>query len=222
MPDRELRVAADATAAAQIAAGLIAASLQRAVAQRGRAHLAVSGGRTPAAMMRDLAARDLPWSAVTVHQVDERVAPDGAPERNLTDLLAALAGCAARVHPMPVTAVDLATACTEYTAGLPAHLDVVHLGLGADGHTASLVPGDSVLDVADRDVAVTGLPYQGRLRMTLTYPALATARELVWLVTGADKAAALRALLAGDHAVPAGLVAVAGTSVVVADAAAVG
>lgn len=222
MPDHELRVVADIEAAAVVGADLITSGLRRAVAQRGRAHLAVSGGRTPAVMLRHLAGRDLPWSAVTVHQVDERVAPDGTPQRNLTELRAALAGCPARLHPMPVTAADLTAACAGYAARLPARLDVVHLGLGADGHTASLVPGDPVLDIADRTVAVTARPYQGLPRMTLTYPALDTARALVWLVTGADKAAALQALLAGDPTIPAGRVAVSGTSVVVADAAAVG
>jgi 6-phosphogluconolactonase/glucosamine-6-phosphate isomerase/deaminase len=145
-------------------------------------------------------ADDLPWARVTVFQVDERVAPPDTPERNLTALLEALP--AERVRPMPVDDPELGLAAARYAAELPASLDVVHLGLGADGHTASLVPGDPVLRVDDRPVAVTGV-YQGRRRMTLTYPALEAAREVVWLVTGRGKREALTRLLARDPSIPA-------------------
>ena len=149
----------------------------------------------------------MPWERTAIYQVDERVAPAGDPDRNLTHLLASLpAGARTRVHPMPVEAHDLDEAAAAYATSLPERFDLVHLGLGADGHTASLVPGDPVLEVADRDVALTG-PYRGRPRMTLTYPALARASALLWLVAGKDKAEALRSMLAGDPSIPAGRVA---------------
>ena len=90
-------------------------------------------------------------------------------------------------------------------AGSPPVLDLVHLGLGPDGHTASLVPGDPVLDVTDADVALTGV-YQGRRRMTLTYPILNRARRILWLVTGSEKAGPLVRLRQGDPSIPAGRV----------------
>jgi 6-phosphogluconolactonase/glucosamine-6-phosphate isomerase/deaminase len=173
-------------------------------------------------MFELLATRDgFPLSSIELWQVDERVAPAGDPDRNLTHLLAALDEPAAvRVHPMPVEHEDLEEAADAYARDLPPAFDLVHLGLGADGHTASLVPNDPVLDVADRDVAVTR-PYRGRRRMTLTFPVLARAREILWLVTGADKADPLRRLLAHDSSIPAGRVA-APRQIVVADEAAAG
>jgi 6-phosphogluconolactonase len=108
---------------------------------------------------------------------------------------------------MPVEATDLDRAAEQYAstlrdvAGSPPVLDLIHLGLGADGHTASLVPGDPVLDVTDADVAVTGL-YQGRRRMTLTFPMINRSRLILWLVTGAEKAAALAHLRESDRSIP--------------------
>src|SRR5438128_6917826 len=177
--------------------------------------MAVSGGHTPWLMLRALAGDALPWSEVHVLQVDERVAPAGDPDRNLTHLRDRLLDRAPlapdHVHPMPVEAADLDRAAEQYgrtlqaVAGSPPVLDLVHLGLGADGHTASLVPGDPVLDVAAADVALTGI-YQGRRRMTLTYPILDRARRVLWLVAGVEKAAALHRLQAGDASIPAGMV----------------
>lgn len=191
-----------------------------AVAERGRFTLALSGGRTPWAMVAALAGEDVPWEHVSVFQVDERVAPDGDPDRNLTQLLAVLpAGVSVNLHPMPVTG-DLESGAETYAAGLPERLDLVHLGLGADGHTASLVPDDPVLGVRDRHVALTGL-YRGHRRMTLTYPALDRARELLWLVTGGDKRDALQRLRAGDATIPAGRVRT-DLQILLADAAAAG
>jgi 6-phosphogluconolactonase len=215
----ELAVLPDAEAVSRRGAEAILDAARVAVADRGSFALAVSGGRTPAAAFRVLGEADVAWERWRIWQVDERVAPDGHPDRNLTGLLAALPpeGRAA-VRPMPVTDENLDAAAERYAAALPAAFDVVHLGLGEDGHTASLVPGDRVLEVADRDVAVTA-EYRGRRRMTLTYRALDRAPFVLWLVTGADKAPALRRLLASDPSIPAGRVGAA-RQLVVADAAA--
>lgn len=208
-------VLADADAAARAAATLIAAEARAAVAARGRFVLAVSGGRTPWVMLRGLAGEPVPWPGVHLVQVDERVAPAGHPDRNLThireSLLARVPLRPEQVHAMPVEAPDLDAAAGEYArllrevAGSPPVLDLVHLGLGPDGHTASLVPGDPALGVAEADVAVTGV-YQGRRRMTLTYPALDRARRVLWLVTGGEKAEPLARLRAANPSIPAGRV----------------
>lgn len=199
----ELEVVPDAATAARRVAALIAERAHDAVESRGRFTLAVSGGTTPEEMLRALAEEDVPWAQTTVYQVDERVAPTGHPDRNLTHLLAALPLEALdSIHPLPVDDSDLERAAARYAAELPAHLDLIHLGLGPDGHTASLVPGDPVLDVVDRLVALTE-EYAGRRRMTLTYRALEDAREIVWLVTGRDKRDALARLLARDTSIPA-------------------
>lgn len=211
----DLEVCADASEVARKAAGYVAGLARAAVAARGRFTFAVSGGHTPWAMFADLAREDMPWADVDVFQVDERVAPDGDPDRNLTHLHASLAGAPARVHPMPVTDPDLEGGAAGYGKLLPERFDLVHLGLGPDGHTASLVPGDPVLEVTSALVALTQ-PYQDRRRMTLTYPALSRADQLLWLVTGPDKREPLARLLAGDQAIPAGRV-VAARSLILAD-----
>ena len=200
----------DAPALATRTADLVAARLAEAADARGRATLAVSGGGTPAAFLAELAQRKLPWEQVHVFQVDERVAPLG-PERNLTGLRAALLDRieipAGNVHPMPVDEPDLAAAAAAYgdvvraVTGPGGRLDVVHLGLGDDGHTASWPPGDPVVDATD-DVAVVG-PFNGRLRMTLTPPAVNRADWIAWLISGVAKAAALRGLMTGDAVLPA-------------------
>ncbi len=206
---------ADADAVARAGAVFTAEEARAAVAARGRFVMAVSGGNTPWKMLRALADQQLPWADVHIVQVDERVAPAGHQDRNLTHLRASLlAHCPLRpeqVHAMPVEATDLQWASGRYAAtlqqiaGAPAVLDLAHLGLGLDGHTASLVPGDPVLDVTDADVALTGF-YQGRRRMTLTYPMLDRSRRIVWLVTGRDKAEMLARLCAADRSIPAGRV----------------
>ncbi|MFO7571729.1 MAG: 6-phosphogluconolactonase [Gaiellaceae bacterium] len=210
----------DADAVASRGAEHVVEQAEAAVAARGRFTFAVSGGRTPWAMLAALAGK-LPAEGVTIFQVDERVAPDGDSERNLTHLVESLPPeLASHVRAMPVTAHDLEAAAAEYGASLPEALDLVHLGLGPDGHTASLVPGAPVLEVTDHDVAVTG-EYQGRRRMTLTYPALNRARRVLWLVTGADKTGALARLRAGDQTIPAGRVS-SDRALVLADRAAAG
>ena len=216
----EIEVLPDAQAVAERGAEVVAAAAAAAVADHGRFEFAVSGGRTPWAMFASLYGR-MSWENVTIFQVDERVAPDGDPDRNLTQLLRSLPpGGAADVRPLPVWADDLDAAAATYAEALPDQLDLVHLGLGPDGHTASLVPGDPVLEVVDRDVAVTGV-YQDHTRMTLTYPTLNRARQILWLVTGEDKVDALRRLREGDQSIPASWISTA-NALVVADAAAAG
>jgi 6-phosphogluconolactonase len=168
-------------------------------------------------MLRALADEELPWEAVHVVQVDERVAPSGDPDRNLTHLRESLQEHAPlrpeQIHPMPVeaSASDLDLAAARYAedlrqvAGMLPVLDLVHLGLGPDGHTASLVPGDPVLQLTEADVALTGF-YQGRRRLTLTYPIINRARRVLWVVTGSDKAEMVGRLYAGDTSIPAGRV----------------
>lgn len=173
-------------------------------------------------MFKLLGELEIDWDRADLFQVDERVAPDGDPDRNLTALRENLPNAAlSRLRPMPVTDDDLEAAAARYEAELPKPLDLVHLGIGPDGHTASLVPGDPVLEVTDRLVALTGGEYQGRRRMTLTYPALAAARRVFWLVAGEDKRDALRKLLAADPSIPAGRVE-ASDAIVFADGAATG
>ncbi len=196
----------DAKAAAGRGAELIAEAARGSIDERGTFSLAVSGGHAPWRMFELLGDHDLDWQRIDVFQVDERIAPEGDPDRNLTHLLASLpAAGAARVRPMPVDDEDLEAAAARYAGELPDSLDLVHLGLGPDGHTASLVPADPVLGVTDRPVAVTG-EYMGRRRMTLTYAALEAARSVLWLVTGEDKQEALAKLRAGDPSIPAGRV----------------
>lgn len=206
----DTQVLPDAGALAARVAEEVAAAIAGAVTARGVACVAFSGGSTPARMLRLLAVADVAWRRVVVFQVDERVAPDGRDDRNATMLRRELLDhVPAEALLMPVTADDLDGASDGYAAALRDRcdgvLDLVHLGIGADGHTASLVPGDPVLGRTDTDVALTG-SYQGRRRMTLTYPPLDRARQRVFEVAGAGKEAATAALAAGDTAIPAGRV----------------
>ena len=224
----KLEVHSDADAAATAGAKFIAAQATEAVAARARFVMAVSGGHVPWQMFRILANEKIPWQDVHVVQVDERVAPAGDSDRNLTHLRESLLSqvplLSRQFHAMPVEENDLEAAAASYAnllrqiAGSPPVLDLVHLGLGPDGHTASLVPGDPVLDVTDRDVAVTGV-YQNRRRMTLTYPILNRARCIMFLVNGPEKAEILQRLVSGDTSIPAGRVQ-RDTAVVLADRAA--
>jgi 6-phosphogluconolactonase len=226
----KLEVFDDADSVARKSAEAIASDARAVIADRGRYALAVSGGHTPWIMLRALASEDLAWASVHIFQVDERVAPDGDPDRNLTHLRESLLQHAPirpeQIHAMPVERADLNQAAAEYAlnlqeiAGSPPVLDLVHLGLGPDGHTASLVPEDQVLKITDADVGITGV-YQGRQRMTLTYPALNRARRILWVVTGSEKIQPLQRLLNGDDSIPAGKIR-REQSLVLADRAAVG
>jgi len=226
----KVEVFSDDDSVARTAAKMIAEEARAAVAARDRFVMAVSGGHTPWIMLRALAGEKLPWDRVHVAQVDERVAPAGDPDRNLTHLHESLLDHSPirreQIHAMPVEASDLELAARQYAqvleqiAGSPATLDLVHLGLGPDGHTASLVPGDPALNVTDADVALTGT-YQGRRRMTLTYPIINRARRVLWLVTGSQKIDMLARLRKGDPSIPAGRIRQ-DRAVIFADRAAVG
>jgi 6-phosphogluconolactonase len=211
----KIEIFADAQTVAEEAARLIASEARSAAAEHGRFVFAVSGGHTPWIMLRALAKEDVPWDKVHLAQVDERVAPAGHPDRNLTHLQESLLEHAPlppnQIYAMPVESNDLEGGAKEYAkvlakiAGSPPVFDLVHLGLGPDGHTASLVPGDPVVQVSDADVGVTEI-YQGRRRMTLTLRVLNRARRVLWLVTGAEKVEMLRRLSKGDPSIPAGRV----------------
>ncbi len=211
----QIEILPDADAVAVRAAQVIAAAARAAVLARGRFSLAVSGGQTPWVMLRRLAVEDVPWPGVDLFQVDERIAPAGDADRNLTHLRESLQAAplpAAQVHAMPVEDADAELAARRYAAllrevcGSPPVLDCVHLGLGPDGHTASLVPGDAVLGVHAVDVAPTAGTYQGRRRLTLTYPVIDRSRQILWVVTGTEKVDALQRLRAGDASIPGGRV----------------
>jgi 6-phosphogluconolactonase len=226
----EIEVLADPESVARKAAGVIAAEARAAIAARGRFVVAISGGHTPWIMLRDLADEDIPWTAVHIVQVDERVAPTGHSDRNLTHLQESLLEHAPlrpeQIHAMPVESSDLESAAKHYAqtlseiAGSRPVLDVVHLGLGPDGHTASLVPGDAILQVTSQDVALTGI-YQGRRRMSLTYPIIDRSRRVLWLVIGAEKIEMLARLRNEDVSIPAGRIS-GNQALVLADRAAAG
>ena len=219
----ELRVlptaAGAATEAARIICELLAAALIAAPeqdpasgAQASRASVAFSGGSSPKLMFAELLeVQNQPdWSRIDLFQVDERVAPDGDPSRNLVDLQQQLLEQLAPppvLHPIPVQA-GASQAALRYARtlhnllGEAGHLNLVHLGLGSDGHCASLVPGDPALQVMNADTAATA-PYQGHERVTMTYPLLNRSSCVVWLVTGESKRDALSALLSDDPKIPA-------------------
>lgn len=209
----KVEVFANAESVARRAASLIAGEARAAVAGRGSFIMAVSGGHTPWLMLRALSGEDVPWRSIHVVQVDERVAPAGDPDRNLTHLNESLHAPLRpeQILAMPVESPDLNSAAARYAAilrelaGSPPVLDLVHLGLGPDGHTASLVPGDPALEVTNADVALTGV-YQKRRRMTLTYPIINRSRRILWLVTGSEKVEMLDRLRKGDVSIPAGRV----------------
>jgi 6-phosphogluconolactonase len=209
----ELKIFQSAEEVARQAALLISDLIKENVAKKGFFTMAISGGRTPWEMIKILAQENLPWDKVYLFQVDERIAPDGNPDRNLTQLFNTIHGTRLmtrlNIFHMPVIAENLESACAEYENHIQqvtgsGKLDLIHLGLGSDGHTASLIPGDAVCEVKDQDVALTASPYQGRDRMTVTYPLINRAEKILWLVTGSEKATMLHRLLNKDPEIPAG------------------
>jgi 6-phosphogluconolactonase len=225
-PPVEVRRCADATELTRSAAELILADCVEVVGTRAGAYtLGLSGGRTPRLMFQALADLPMPWGRVHIFQVDERVAPAGDEDRNFTYLSKCLLELVAipseNVHPMPVERGDLASACLRYedelqrvTDGAP--LDLLQLGLGDDGHTASLPPDEPILDITDRGVWYVE-QFNGRPRMSMTYPLINRAERILWLAVGSAKAEMCRRLVASDRSIPAGRVA-AENSVLLADA----
>jgi 6-phosphogluconolactonase len=198
------------------------------VTARGRCVIAWSGGETPWQTLEQLITRQVPWHAVHVVQVDERIVGDDDPRRNFTRIHELLCKRGrleeSHLHPMPVGRPDPDLAARDYAktlasvAGSPPILDMVQLGLGTDGHTASLLPGAPTLKITDRDVAATET-VAGTRRMTLTLPCINRARAHCWIITGTQKAVRLRELLAGREEIPAVRVA-RDEAIVFADAAA--
>jgi 6-phosphogluconolactonase len=219
--EHRLEVLDDADAVHRRGAEIIAEAIKTDLSERRHCALAVSGGRDPWPMFSRLEEFELDWREIEIFQVDERVAPAGSPERNLTHLVESLSiGAQGSIRPMPVSDDDLEAAADRYAASLPDALDLAHLGLGPDGHCASLVPGDPVLEVTDKRVAMTAGEYEGVRRMTLTYPELHRTRRLLWVITGEEKVDALEKLLARDPSIPAGHVDPGGDSLILADRAA--
>jgi 6-phosphogluconolactonase len=219
--EHRLEVLDDPDAVHRRGAEVLAEAVRDATVERGSCALGVSGGREPWPMFSQLEDLVEDWTSVAIFQVDERVAAPGSDERNLTHLIESLSiGAQGSIKPMPVNDDDLDAAADRYGESLPDALDIAHLGIGPDGHTASLVPGDPVLEVRDRRVAVTAGEYQGVRRMTLTYPELEKVRKLLWVVTGEEKVDALKKLIDHDPSTPSGALRPGGESLILADRAA--
>ncbi|MDX2379416.1 MAG: 6-phosphogluconolactonase [Acidimicrobiia bacterium] len=192
----DVRISADP---AGDAARELARAIGNAVAARGVALIAVSGGSTAPALFGGLSATGLDFERVEVWQVDERVVPDGDPDRNLGQLLM----YQWTIHAMPVTAANLDVAAADYATTLPERFDIVHLGVGSDGHTASWPPGR---DLPNNSDVIAVADFRGHDRLTLTPAVVARARHRLVLVNGADKAAVVAAWMAGDPGLPASLI----------------
>ncbi len=208
----QIVIGRDPSDTAALAADWFAARITEDVRERGRCVIALSGGQTPWKMLEELITRNVPWHALQVAQVDERVVAIDDPRRNFARLYELLCKRGRleekQLHAIPVERPDPDLAAREYArmlevlAGSPPMIDVVQLGLGSDGHTASLLPGDATLKITDRDAAATGL-YAGTRRITLTLPCINRACARLWLVGGAEKAPRLRELLKGQGDTPA-------------------
>ena len=225
-PSRNIWVAQDAEAAAKYVATLCRDALRDATAARGSGSLCLAGGATPTRLYEQLAAGashdEVPWGDVEFFFSDERDVPPDHAESNYRMarqlLLDRLPARADRVHPMCIDPDDPEASARDYERTLAEHvaadadgvpmLDFVLLGIGADGHTASLFPDSPMLDAGDRWVMTTAVPHFGRRRMSLTLRLLNAARHVVMLVTGAEKSAIVRDVLGGHRDdLPAALVA---------------
>ncbi len=205
-----LDVLPDPDALARHAAELMLAAAR---ATDGPFTVALSGGSTPKRLYQLLATLPFPWERTHWFWGDERFVPPDDPASNYRmtreALLSHVRVPADHIHPVPTVGLTPHDAATRYESTLRAILaperplfDVVLLGLGTDGHTASLFPGKPMLEERDRWVGATDDP-QGAPRITLTYPALESSRETLFLVAGADKKERLREVLAGDRRLPA-------------------
>lgn len=207
----QIEVMSDPDSVARRAAAVIAEHARAAFAARGRFSVAISGGYTPHAMLRMLGREEVPWGGVHVFQVHARITPLGTQDSNLPKLREVLMEEStmdpSQIYAMPTNSRDPNRDAANYAetleriSGRPPILDLVHLGLFADGHTASLFFGDDVLHDT-RDVAVTARK-ENRRRITLTFPLINRARSILWVVTGSDKTKALIQLETGDPSIPA-------------------
>lgn len=209
----QINVYSSAEEVAHEAAKWISSLAKRKIESKGSFSFALSGGRTPWEMLAKLAQENLPWEKINLFQVDERIAPEGHKDRNLTQLFQVLQGTRLmtrlNIFPMHVISENLQEACEEYAQHIEritgnSMLDLIHLGMGTDGHTASLIPGDKVCDVGNQMIALTAQPYQGRQRMTMTYPLINQAENILWLITGEEKKEMLVRMLNKDPEIPAG------------------
>jgi len=208
------RIVTSADAFAATAAATIARVLERAVADRGVASLALAGGTTPEPVYRKLATlATLHWNQIDIYFGDERAVPPESPDSNYNRavhaLLSPLRTAPRHTYRMPAEEPDLDAAARAYAALLPAQLDLIVLGIGEDGHMASLFPGSPALMETARTVVAVHGPKPPHDRLTLTPLAIQAARNVIVLAAGAPKAAAVAQALTGPfapHHCPAQLV----------------
>jgi 6-phosphogluconolactonase len=208
----KIHIEPDADRLALECAAWIGGQVRRGLAERDTFTLALSGGRGPHRLFEALARERVPWQRVHLFQVDERAAPADSPERNFRAIRELLIERVpipdANVHPMPVEQEGLEGAARDYAStlaqvlGPELVLDLVHLGLGEDGHTASLFPGDPASESGAP--VIVSREHQGFRRLSLNYPLLSGARQRLWFVTGAAKSEVLLRAMDGDVGIPAG------------------
>lgn len=213
-----LLVEIDSSAVARRAAELFVDTARAAIEARGRFRVALAGGGTPGLLYRLLATPDyverVPWAMTEVYWGDERHLQAGDPGRNDTDVLPLLVDAGVpekQIHPVPFVRGNVGQAAAQYEQLLRAQarpgqplLDLVILGLGTDGHTASLFPGTAALDETERLVVPNYAAYEDRFaeRVTLTLPAINDCETVLFIVTGASKRDILRRVLAATQSPP--------------------